>query len=490
MEPSELTIEEAQQKLLNREISSQELTLSCLKRIKDKDSRIKSFLGIDEKFSLDQAKKADKMIATKKDDRPLLGIPLAWKDNILVAGQKVSAASKILGSYTAPYDATVTSKLKASGAVYLGRTNCDEFAMGASCENSAFGPTHNPWNLKRVPGGSSGGSAAAVAANMCLAALGSDTGGSVRQPASFCGLVGLKPTYGRVSRYGLIALASSMDQIGPITKTVKDAAIILKQIAGPDPRDATSIDRAVMNYPAECEKDIRGLVAGIPKEFFVEGIDKEVKKAVQKAIKNIEELGVKIKEVSLPLSEYALPVYYIILPAEASANLARYDGIRFGATVDAKAVPNLLSFYKQVRALGFGDEVKRRIMTGTYVLSAGYVDAYYKTAQRVRQLIAREFEEVLSQVDVLLTPTSPTVAFGLGEKVDDPVTMYLSDIFTASANVAGLPGLSVPCGLAAKLPVGLQILGKQFDEATILRLGYHFEQSTSWHKEKSPLISK
>lgn len=484
MELCELTIDEATKKLFQKEISATELARACLKRIKDKDKEIKAFLEVDEQKLLKKAKEADQLVARDRQKKPLLGIPLAFKDNILVAGKKVSAASRILQDYTAAYDATVTSKLKSAGAIYIGRTNCDEFAMGSSCENSAYGPTHNPRDIKRVPGGSSGGSAAAVAADMCLGALGSDTGGSVRQPASFCGVVGLKPTYGRVSRHGLIALASSFDQIGPITKTVKDAGILLSAIAGKDPRDATCGNQPVNDYTRECEKDIKGLVAGVPKEFFAAGLDKEVSGVVKKAISDIAKLGVEIKEVSLPLVKYALPIYYILLSAEASANLARYDGIRYAGIKLNQEIDDLRSYYQQVREVGFGAEVKRRILIGTFVLSSGYIDAYYKKAQAVRRLINQQFAQVFSQVDVLLTPTSPTTAFKLGEKIDDPLAMYLSDIYTVSANISGIPALSLPCGFASKMPVGLQILGQNYAENAILKLGYHYEQASSWHLKK------
>lgn len=484
MELCELTIEEAIRKLSQKEISATELAKACLEQIKAKDKGIRAFLEVDEQSLLREAKEADQLLTNSKQSKPLLGIPLAFKDNILVAGKKVSAASKSLENYTAAYDATVTTKLKSAGALYLGRTNCDEFAMGSSCENSVFGPTHNPWDLERVPGGSSGGSAAAVASDMCLGALGSDTGGSVRQPASFCGAVGLKPTYGRVSRYGLIALASSFDQIGPITKNVKDAAILLSAIAGEDPRDATCVKKPVKDYSQECEKDIKGLIAGVPKEFFAAGLDSEVKKVVEKAIDDITKLGVGIKEVSLPLVKYALPIYYIILPAEASANLARYDGIRYAGVKLSQNLDDLGSYYQQEREHGFGAEVKRRIIIGTFVLSSGYIDAYYKKAQTVRRLINQQFAQIFSQVDVLLTPTCPTIAFKLGEKIDDPLAMYLSDIYTVSANISGIPALSLPCGFVSKMPCGLQILGQGYAEEVILRLGYHYEQASSWHLKK------
>lgn len=488
MEPFELTIEEAQKKLRQKEISATELAESCLKQIKARNKDLGAYLEIDEPSLLSKAEQANQLIANGESGKPLLGIPLAFKDNILVAGKKVCAASKILQNYVAAYDSTVAQKLKSAGALYLSRTNCDEFAMGSSCENSAYGSTRNPWDLKKVPGGSSGGSAAAVAQDMCLGALGSDTGGSVRQPASFCGVVGLKPSYGRVSRYGLIALASSLDQIGPLAKSVKDAAILLQVIAGQDSKDFTSQAESVKDYAQECEKDIRGLTAGIPKEFFGQGLDGEVKKVVEAAIAEIEKLGVKICEVSMPLVKYALPIYYIILPAEASANLARYDGIRFAEVKLNQATDNLRTYYQQVREAGFGSEVKRRIMIGTYVLSSGYIDAYYKRALEVRRLICQEFADVFTKVDVLLTPTSPTVAFDLGEKIKDPLEMYLADIYTVSANISGIPAISVPCGFAHKMPVGLQILGQNFAEEKILRLGYHYEQSSSWYKKKPPFM--
>ena len=484
MDLLELTIEQARKKLIQKEISASQLAAAYLKQIASLDKEIKAYLEVDEESLIKEAKKADQLIAQGKSSAPLLGIPLAFKDNILVAGKRATAASKILESYTAAYDSTVAKKLKAAGALYLGRTNCDEFTMGSSCENSAYGPTANPWDFKKVPGGSSGGSAAAVAADMCPAALGSDTGGSIRQPASFCGVVGLKPTYGRVSRSGLIAFASSLDQIGPVTKSVEDAAILLAVIAGADPKDSTCQAEPVKDYAQECKKDIRGLIAGIPKEFFAEGLDSEVKKVIETAISEIKKLGVKIKEVSLPLAKYALPIYYIIQPAEASANLARYDGIRYAGLAQAQSTVDLESYYQEVREKGFGDEVKRRIIIGTFVLSSGYIDAYYKRAQQVRRLIQREYDDIFAKVDVLLTPTSPTVAFNLEEKVDDPLQMYLADIYTVSANISGIPGLSIPCGFAHEMPVGLQILGQKFSEDKILRLGYHYEQASQWYKKK------
>jgi len=483
MELFELTLKEATQKIKKREISSLELTKAFLKRIDQVDEKISAFLDVEKEAALKTAKEIDHKIQKGEYRSPLMGIPVAVKDNILTKGIKTTAGSKILKDYQAIYDATVTKKLKKAGVVLLGKTNLDEFGMGASTENSAFQKTNNPYDLSRVPGGSSGGSAAAVAADECIFALGSDTGGSVRQPAAFCGVVGLKPTYGRVSRYGLIALASSFDQIGPITKTVEDAALVLNQIAGKDAFDSTSASEVVPDYTKELAKEIKGIKIGIPKEYFIKGIDKEVEKLVRAAIDKLKELGAQIQEVSLPYTNYALAAYYIILPAEASANLARYDGIRYGYSALGKeeAVKNLFSVYSRSRANGFGDEVKRRIMIGTYSLSSGYYDAYYLRAQKVKTLVAKDFKEVFQKVDLLATPTTPTVAFRLGEKLDNPLTMYLSDIYTVSANMGGIPAISIPCGMANQLPVGIQLIGKPFAESQILNVAYQYEQATDWH---------
>lgn len=483
MNLNQLTIEQAHQGLIKKEFSSKELTQSCLDRIKKVDSKIDAFLTLTPDLVLKQAEQADKAI---KDGHAglLTGIPLAIKDNILIKDEKCTAASKILENYVATYNATVIDKLEDTGAIFLGKTNLDEFGMGSSTENSAFKKTKNPWDLERVPGGSSGGSAAAVASDECLAALGSDTGSSVRLPAAFCGTVGLLPTYGRVSRYGLIAMTSSLDQIGPIARTVEDAAILFQAINGLDSLDSTTVKKPNINLE-NIKNDIKGLKIGVPKEFFIEGMDPKVEDLVKKAIKKLEDLGAKIVEVSLPLSKYSLAVYYITVFSEVSTNLARYDGIRYGYS--DQSGKNLMDVYLKSKAAGFGDEVKRRIILGTYALSAGYYEQYYLQAQKLRYLIHQDFQKVFKQVDCLATPTSPSVAFKLGEKFDDPLTMYLSDIFTVSANIAGITGLSIPCGFVNNLPVGLQIMGKSFDEETIFKVAYQYEQSTDWHKNKPKL---
>ncbi len=475
MELINLTIKKVHQGLLKKEFSAVELTKAYLGKIKKEDKKINSFLTISEDLAISQAKEIDKKIE-KKEEIPLLaGVPGAIKDVILVEGVKCTAGSKILENYVAPYNATCIKRLKEHGVVILGKTNLDEFAMGSSTENSAFGPTKNPIDLTRVPGGSSGGSAAAVASNFCIFALGSETGGSIRQPASFCGVVGLKPTYGAVSRYGLIDFASSLDQIGPITKTVQDCKIVFDVIKGKDPLDSTSVESKISNiqYP------ISNLVIGVPKEYFVEGTDPEVIRLIKKAIKKYEKEGAKIKEVSLPHTEYALPCYYIIAPSEASANLARYDGIKYGFSRiknQESRIKNLLDVYLQSRGEGFGNEVRRRIMLGTYALSAGYYEAYYVRAQKVRTLIKKDFDKAFEKVDVIFTPTSPTPAFKLGERAKDPLQMYLSDIFTASVNLAGLPAISVSCGRVQNLPVGLQIIGKPFEEEKIMNIAEVLEK--------------
>jgi aspartyl-tRNA(Asn)/glutamyl-tRNA(Gln) amidotransferase subunit A len=468
MDLNEFTIKQAHEGLAAKRFSSVELTGACLAQIKKLNKRINAFITVAEKEALEQAKEVDKRIAKGEKIGILEGVPVAIKDVILAKNIRCTAASKILENYVAPYDARVVEKLKKAGAVILGKTNLDEFAMGASTETSYFGPTKNPGDETRVPGGSSGGSAAAVAANMCIYALGSDTGGSVRQPASFCGVVGLKPTYGAVSRFGLMAMASSLDQIGSITKNAEDAETVFDVLRGHDSLDSTTVDKSkIKNQKSKIQ--IKNLKIGVPGEYFVGGLDKEVEKYVRDAAERLGKMGAKIEEVSLPHTEYALAVYYIIMPAEVSANLARYDGIRYGyRTKEAKT---LLETYLKTRAEGFGDEVKRRIMIGTYALSAGYYDAYYLQAQKMRTLIKQDFEKVFKSVDCLITPTTPTVAFKIGEKIDEPLVMYLSDIYTVSANVAGVPAISVPCGFAHKLPVGLQIMGKWFDEKTILEVG-------------------
>ena len=483
-----LPISELTTRLAQRQASSREILQSCLDQIARVDQRVHAFLSYDAADAFAQADAADKLIAsgTTHAEKPLLGVPIALKDVLAVKDQPLGCASKILEKFIAPYDATVVEKLKAAGAVIFGRLNLDEFAMGSSTENSAYFTTKNPWDTTRIPGGSSGGSAAAVSAQECAASFGSDTGGSIRQPAALCGCVGFKPTYGRVSRYGLVAFASSLDQIGPFTKDVRDAATLLNVISGRDPRDSTSVPEPVPDYTRALTGDIRGLKIGLPKEYFISGIDPEVSASVQAAIDQLKKLGAIPVEISLPHTDYAVAVYYIIATAEASANLARFDGIRYGLRVEGK-VPATL--YSKTRGAGFGAEVKRRIILGTYVLSSGYYDAYYLRAQKVRTLIRRDFLRAFEQVDAIVTPTSPTAAFRAGEKSGDPMQMYLSDIFTISCNLAGIPGLSVPCGFTKnpKLPIGLQILGKPFGEETILRLAHAYEQATGWHKEQAPL---
>jgi aspartyl-tRNA(Asn)/glutamyl-tRNA(Gln) amidotransferase subunit A len=479
----QLTTWQLAEKLARREVSACQAMQDCLDQIQRVDGRLHAFLSCDAGDALAQADAADRALAAGAVGRPLLGVPIAIKDVIAVRGQPLRCGSKILGQFISPYSATVVEKLQAAGAVVFGRLNMDEFAMGSSTENSAFGPTRNPWDTERIPGGSSGGSAAAVAGDECLAALGSDTGGSIRQPAALCGCVGLKPTYGRVSRFGLVAFASSLDQIGPFTKDVRDAAVVLTAISGADRRDSTSVPQAVPDYAAALDGNIKGLRLGLAKEYMIGGTDPQVSAAVQNAVSQFEKLGAEIVEISLPHTEFAVATYYIIATAEASANLARFDGIRYGARVDG-ADPTEL--YCKTRGAGFGAEVKRRIILGTYVLSSGYYDAFYLRAQKVRTLIRRDFLEAFEKVDAIVTPTSPTAAFRIGEKSGDPLQMYLSDIFTISCNLAGICGMSLPCGftLNPKLPIGLQLLGKPFGEETILRLGHAYEQSTGWHKEK------
>ena len=480
-----LTLHDAGEKLRAGEFTSVELTEAVFERIAATDERIHAYLTLDREAALAQARAADARLRAKDDDSPLLGVPIALKDNFLTQGLRTTAASKILGEFLPPYDATTVRKLRGAGAVIVGKTNLDEFAMGSSAENSAFFSTRNPWDLERIPGGSSGGAAAAVASDQCIAALGTDTGGSIRQPAACCGVVGLKPTYGRVSRYGIIAFASSMDQVGPMTKDVRDAAVLLEAIAGHDPADSTSVSRPVPRYSDGLAGDIKGLRVGIPKEFFVAGMQAEVEQSVRRAIGELEKSGAGVEEISLPHTEYAVAVYYIVATAEASSNLARYDGMRYGCRAGAK---DLTETYRISRADGFGAEVKRRIMLGTYVLSAGYYDAYYLKAQRVRTLIRKDFDEAFKRCDVIVTPTAPTTAFNLGAKTQDPLQMYLSDIYTISINLAGMPALSLPCGFDQDcMPIGMQVIGKHFDEATILRLAHHYEQTTEWHK-KTPKI--
>jgi aspartyl-tRNA(Asn)/glutamyl-tRNA(Gln) amidotransferase subunit A len=480
-----LTLDDAGKRLRKREFSSLELTEAVFQRIAASDDKIHTYLTVARDAALEQARQADERLKQDSGISPLLGIPIAVKDNFLTCGLRTTCASKILGEFIPPYDAATVQKLRAAGAVITGKTNLDEFAMGSSAENSAFFPTRNPWNLERIPGGSSGGSAAAVASDQCIAALGTDTGGSIRQPAACCGIVGLKPTYGRVSRYGIVAFASSMDQVGPMTKDVRDAALLLEAIAGYDPGDSTSVNRAVPRYASSLTEPVKALRLGIPKEYFVAGMQAEVERAVRTAIRELEKSGAVVEEIFLPHTEYAVAVYYIVATAEASSNLARYDGMRYGHRADAK---DLIETYRISRDEGFGAEVKRRIMLGTYALSAGYYDAYYLKAQKVRTLIKRDFDEAFKRCDVIVTPTAPTTAFKLGEKTQDPLQMYLSDIYTISINLAGLPALSLPCGFDSEgMPIGLQIIGKPFDESTILRVAYNYEQATEWHK-KGPRI--
>lgn len=467
-----LTISQVQEGLKKKDFSALELTKSFFEKIEKEDKKISAFLLLTKDLALSQAKETDDKILEGREIPALAGVPSAIKDNILVENFKCTSGSKILENYIAPYDATVIKKLKNQGAVILGKTNLDEFAMGSSTENSAFGPTKNPWDLNRVPGGSSGGSAAAVAAGLSVFALGSDTGGSIRQPASFCGVVGLKPTYGAVSRYGLMAFASSLDQIGPLTKTVEDCRTVFEAIFGKDEMDSTSMEMPKMEIN---KYDIKNIKIGVPKEYFVKGMEEEVEKVVREAVKKFENLGAKIQEVSLPHTEYALPCYYIIAPSEASANLARYDGIKYGFS--QKTAKDLMDVYFESKGKGFGTEPRRRIMLGTYALSAGYYDAFYKKAQKVRTQIKEDFDKVFEKVDLILTPVSPTTAFKIGEKVSDPLTMYLSDIFTIAVNLAGLPAISIPCGKAKDLPVGLQIIAKPFQEDKILKTAEIFEKN-------------
>ena len=475
MELTNLTIAQTHDKLTKKEFSALELANAFFDRIEKEDKKISAFLTLTRDLALSQAKEIDDRILEGREISVLAGVPMAVKDNILVENVRCTAGSKILENYIAPYDATVIKKLKSQGAVILGKTNLDEFAMGSSTENSGFFPTKNPHDLTRVPGGSSGGSAATIAANLSVFALGSDTGGSIRQPASFCGVAGLKPTYGAISRYGLIAFASSLDQIGPLTKTVEDCRIVFEAISGKDEMDSTSLNLKFKNQNSKPQFKIQNIKIGVPKEYFIKGMNVEVEKIIKKAVKKIENLGAKIEEISLPHAEYALPCYYIIAPSEASANLARYDGIKYGYS--QKAAKDLMEVYLQSREKGFGAEVRRRIMLGTYALSAGYYEAYYKRAQKVRTLIKEDFQEAFEKVDLILTPVSPSVAFKLGEKISDPLTMYLSDIFTIAVNLAGLPALSLPCGKVNNLPVGLQIIGNKFQEHEILKVGEIFEKN-------------
>jgi aspartyl-tRNA(Asn)/glutamyl-tRNA(Gln) amidotransferase subunit A len=476
MDPQSLTIDATRAAVQERRTTATALAEGFYQRIEKQDSLIGAYLTLSKERALAKAAEIDALAAKGEKLPPLGGVPVAIKDVMVTCGVRTTSGSKILGDYVPPYDCTAVARMESAGAVILGKLNCDEFAMGSSNENSAWRPVRNPRDLSRVPGGSSGGSAAAVAANMAVATLGSDTGGSIRQPASFCGVVGLMPTYGRVSRYGLIAFASSLDRIGPLANTVKDAALVLRTIAGRDPMDSTSADVPVPDYVSELEKPVRGLKLGVPQEYFGEGLDDEVQKAVETAIQKLAKLGCEIVPIALPHTKYAIPTYYIVATAEASSNLARFDGVRYGFR--ASDARSLSEMYRRSRDQGFGAEVKRRIMLGTYALSAGYYDAYYLKAQKVRTLLAQDFAAAFQNVDAIVTPTSPTAAFKLGEKIDDPLAMYLADIFTVTADLAGIPGISVPCGeTKEKLPIGLQILGKHFDEATILRVGQAVEQN-------------
>jgi aspartyl-tRNA(Asn)/glutamyl-tRNA(Gln) amidotransferase subunit A len=489
-----LTIADLQSLLRRKEISPREVIDSLHARIEKTEPKIDAYLSIDFDAATKEAESANVGL-------PLGGVPIAIKDIINVKGQPCTCASKILANYRSPYDATVIQKLRGAGAIPFGKTNMDEFAMGSSTENSSLKVTHNPWDLSRVPGGSSGGSAAAVAADAAFAGLGTDTGGSIRQPASLCGIVGLKPSYGRVSRFGLVAFASSLDQAGPLTKTVRDSALIMNAIAGHDPQDSTSLNEPVPDYTKNLGRDLKGMRLGLPKEYMIEGIDPQVKSAIDVAIKQFQSLGAEIADVSLPHTDYGIAVYYFLATAEASANLARFDGVRYGYR--AKDPKDLLDHYGRTREEGFGAEVKRRIILGTYVLSSGYYDAYYVRAQKVRELIRQDFVKAFEKVDAIISPTSPVPAFKLGERTSDPLAMYLADVFTNTGNLAGICGISVPCGFArangsqprndrssrtvSELPIGLQILGKSLDEARIFQIAHAYEQSTDWHKARSPI---
>lgn len=487
MDLHSLSVARAAKGLKEKEFSSVELTKAVLERAKSLNGEINAYVTFTEESALKSAEEADKRIGSGKALSALDGIPVALKDIFNTKGVKTTCASNIIKDFVPPYNATVVNKLSDSGMVMAGKVNMDEFACGSSTQFSCHGPTRNPWDRARVPGGSSGGSAAAVAADMAFYALGTDTGGSIRQPASFCGVTGLKVTYGRVSRSGVTAMASSWDTIGPVTKTVEDAAIVLQQIAGQDPYDSTTPPKPVPDYSAGLEKGVKGMKIGVPKEYFTEGIDPEVEKAVRDALKEYEKLGATVKEVSLPYTKYAVAAYYIVMPAELSANLARFDGIRYG-TKPAEEAKDLIAYYYKAREEGFGDEIKRRIMIGTYVLSAGYYDAYYKKAQRVRSLIVKDFESVLSEVDVLVTPVAPTPAFKIGENIDDPLSMYLADVFTIPVSCAGVPGLSIPCGFSKEgLPIGMQIVGPQFSEDLVLQVGAAYQNATDWHTKKPSL---
>ena len=480
-----LTIHDAADLLSRREISSAELTEAVLARIEDVDERVKAFVTVAGDRAMEEARASDERRASG-GVRPLDGVPMMLKDNLCTRGIPTTCSSKMLESFVPPYDAHVTERLRESGAVMVGKGNLDEFAMGSSTENSAYFTTRNPWDLGRVPGGSSGGATAAVSAGEAMYSLGSDTGGSIRQPASFCGVVGLKPTYGAVSRYGLVAFGSSLDQIGPVTKDVTDSALVMNAIAGHDARDSTSVPFEPPNYTKALVPDIKGMRIGVPKDYFVEGMGQDVSDVLERAIGKLEELGAEVdRDVSLPHTKYALAVYYIIAPSEASANLARYDGVKYGYS--AQEAGSMWEAMEKTRQHGFGPEVKRRIMLGTYALSSGYYDAYYLKAQKVRTLIRREFEEAFERYDALVAPTCPTPAFELGAKMDDPVQMYLSDICTIPANIAGIPAMSVPAGFSFGLPVGMQIMSKAFGESTLLRIAYAYEQSMGWRHLRAPV---
>ena len=489
MNITELTVHELQEKLKNKELKITDIVKAYTDRINEKEKDVQAFVTTLTDEATNQAKEIEKKVNSGEISGEFAGIPIGIKDNMCTKGVKTTCSSRMLENFVAPYDATVIENLNNENIIDLGKLNMDEFAMGGSTEYSYFKKTRNPWNLNKVPGGSSGGSAAAVAAGMVPWALGSDTGGSIRQPASFCGVVGLKPTYGLVSRYGLVAFASSLDQIGPITKDVYDSAMLLNLIAGHDEKDITSIDREKVDYTKCLKNDVKGLKIGVPKEFFGEGINKEVKEALEQAMETYKELGAEIEEFSLDIAEYSLATYYIIACAEASSNLGRFDGIRYGYR--AKEYKNLRELYKKSRSEGFGAEVKRRIILGTYVLSSGYYDAYYKKAQQVRTLVMKQFEEAFEKYDVILTPTSPTVAFDIGSKTNNPLEMYLTDICTVSVNIAGLPGISIPCGVNSQgMPIGMQLIGNKFCEETILNAAYTFEQKIKFRENHKPEFKK
>ncbi|NLW94653.1 MAG: Asp-tRNA(Asn)/Glu-tRNA(Gln) amidotransferase subunit GatA [Chlamydiae bacterium] len=486
MELTDLTVSEAAAAVRKRDCSSRELTAACLARIAAADGAVHAFIERCEESALKEADAADRRLASGEAPGRIEGVPIGLKDNLCVEGRVAGCASKSLEGFAAPYTATAVERLRREGAVLLGRLNMDEFAMGSSTENSCHGVTRNPWDTERVPGGSSGGAAAAVAAREIPAALGSDTGGSVRQPAAFCGVAGLKPTYGRVSRYGLIAFASSLDQIGPIARSVRDIALLLEIIGGRDPRDSTSVDVPVAGLSGQLEAGLAGMRLGVPREYFIEGMDAEVRAAVEAAIARMQALGAETVELNLPHTGYAVAAQYIIATAEASSNLARFDGVLYGYRASRPA--DLLEMYERTKSEGFGDEVKRRVMLGTHVLSSGYYDAYYRKAQKARTLMKEDFEKAFQRCDMIATPVTPTAAFRLGEKTADPLRMYLSDIFTISANLAGVPALSIPCGFTSGgLPVGLQLLGRPFGEAEIFRAAHAYERATEWHTRKPPV---